>query len=456
MGGAVAVLDIGKTNAKLALFTGGAPVSTASCPNRVRPGPPFPHYDVEALWDFALDALGEANRRAAVGTVVVTAHGAAVALATETGLALPIMDYEWPGPDAVEPAYAALRPPFAETGTLPMAGGLNWGKQVFLASRAHPDEFARTRFILPYPQYWSWRLTGVARSEVTSLGCHSDMWSLGANAPSSLVARCGWTPLLAPLAPAWESLGGPTPEVRARTGLGAGTRVLVGLHDSNASLLPFLLTRAPPFTVVSTGTWVIVLAVGASLDALDPATDIMASIDVTGRPSPVARFMGGREWDLLAAGAPPASPDDLDAVLASGGMALPAFAPHAGPFKGRAGRIEGEVPARPGGRAALASLYLALVTEAQLDALGARRGPVIVDGHFAENAAFCAILAALLPDRPILAADAQGSAFGAALLATWPAAPERVPVARTRPFAGRDALMAYRARWRAGAGLCAS
>ena len=53
-----------------------------------------------------------------------------------------------------------------------------------------------------------------------------------------------------------------TPEVAQATGLDPATPVICGLHDSNASLLPHLLARRPPFTVLSTGTWVIVFAVG--------------------------------------------------------------------------------------------------------------------------------------------------------------------------------------------------
>ena len=28
-----------------------------------------------------------------------------------------------------------------------------------------------------YPQYWAYRLTGVLANEVTSLGCHTDLWN---------------------------------------------------------------------------------------------------------------------------------------------------------------------------------------------------------------------------------------------------------------------------------------
>ncbi|MCE3590562.1 hypothetical protein LXJ59_28655, partial [Escherichia coli] len=66
-----------------------------------------------------------------------------------------------------------------------------------------------------------------------------------------------------------------------------------GIHDSNASLLPHLMTRSSPFSVVSTGTWVVLFAVGGQLDKLDQARDTLANVDAYGKAVPSARFMGG-------------------------------------------------------------------------------------------------------------------------------------------------------------------
>ncbi len=79
--------------------------------------------------------------------------------------------------------------------------------------------------------------------------------------------RLGWSPLFPPMAKASDRLGTLLPEIAARTGLPATTPVHVGIHDSNASLLPHLLARDAPFSVLSTGTWVIALAIGAQPDA---------------------------------------------------------------------------------------------------------------------------------------------------------------------------------------------
>ena len=132
------------------------------------------------------------------------------------------------------------------------------------------------------------------------MGAHTHLWRPGERRFSGLVERCGWAALFPPMRHAWECLGPVTPELAAATGLPPDCRVLAGIHDSNASWLPHLVAREPPFTVLSTGTWVIAMAAGAALDRLDPAADMLANVDARGDPVPTARFMGGRELELVA------------------------------------------------------------------------------------------------------------------------------------------------------------
>ena len=90
MSGVTAVLDIGKTNVKVATFAGdGALLWERVAPNRGAPGPPYPHADVEEIWDFLLEALAEANMANEIATIVATTHGCAAALIDDSGLVLP-------------------------------------------------------------------------------------------------------------------------------------------------------------------------------------------------------------------------------------------------------------------------------------------------------------------------------------------------------------------------------
>ena len=187
----VLVVDIGKTNAKLALVDTAAmrEAETLTRPNAVLPGPPYPHADVEGLWSFIVEGAGALHRRHRVDALVVTTHGATAALVDAEGrLALPVLDYEHPGPDELAPDYDRARPDFAETGTPRLPAGLVLGAQLYWQFYRFP-EAQRTAAILAWPQYWAFRLSGVAASEATSLGCHTDLWDPRAGRASSLAER---------------------------------------------------------------------------------------------------------------------------------------------------------------------------------------------------------------------------------------------------------------------------
>ncbi len=414
----IAVIDIGKTNAKLALVDRASltEVAVLTTPNRVRPGPAWPHFDTEALWSFILRGLADLHRAHGIDAIAVTTHGACAALLADDGtLAAPVLDYEHPGPDGAAAVYDAIRPPFAETGSPRLPLGLNLGAQIHWQFRADPGLSGRTAVILTWPQYWSRRLTGAAATDVTSLGCHTDLWNPAAGTFSTLADRLGIRDRIAPPRAPGDILGPVLPAIAAATGLRPGTPVACGIHDSNASLLPHLLARTAPFAVVSTGTWVITMAIGGAAPALDPARDTLINVNALGRPVPSARFMGGREFDLIRAGSATV-PDgsDIAAVLAQGLMLLPAVEPRSGPFPGRAHRWTAAAPAE-GPRIAALAFYLALMTAECLAMTGAQ-GPTVVEGPFARNDAFLAMLAAATA-RPVAASRAAtGTSIGAALL----------------------------------------
>jgi sugar (pentulose or hexulose) kinase len=195
MSGAVAVLDVGKTNVKVALFDEERLIFEKSTPNRIAPGPPYPYEDVEAAWSFALEALGEANRGRKIAAIVPTSHGAAGALIGAKELAAPVMDYEYIGVEDIEGDYARLRPPFSESLSPKVPAGLNLGRQVAYQKWRCSELFVKAKYFVAYPQYWAWRLCGVAASEVTSYGSHTDLWAPREGRFSSLAAapkdRCG-------------------------------------------------------------------------------------------------------------------------------------------------------------------------------------------------------------------------------------------------------------------------
>lgn len=409
---ATLVLDIGKTNCKLTLIdVDGATLAEQRCPNAILYEGQYPHHDTERIWDWMLTTCRAFAKIAKVGAIVPVTHGATAALVNSKSLVLPVLDYESTLPEQVNAQYGEVRPPFEETYSPALAAGLNLGRQLEWLSTRFPTEFGRAQYILMYPQYWAWRLSGVLASEVTSLGCHTDLWDPKRQDYSSLVAQRGWRELFPPIQPASAVLGALLPELVALTGLPADCKVLCGIHDSNASLLRYLDGNVG--AVLSTGTWVIAASFGTPLDALCERADMLANTNALGEPVACMRFMGGREFGVLAGPNPEmCTLQDLQHIIDEGIFALPCFAQSGGPFSGRVGSITGPRPRTAKEWYALATIYTALMSDYCLEALNAR-GVVALEGSFSVNPHFPAVLALLRPGQKIVVSnDANGTICG--------------------------------------------
>lgn len=421
----VAVFDVGKTNAKLVVVetSSGRELVSHRMTNRVVGGDPYPHYDTGALWTFLITSLAAVAETPGFDAISVTTHGAAAVLLDGSGdLALPVLDYEHAYPDSVKATYDRLRPAFSSTFSPRLSLGLNLGAQLHFQKTCFPEAFAKVRTIVTYAQYWSGRLSGVFANEVTSLGCHTDLWDPAHNDFSPLVDTLDIAGRMAPVRSAFDVLGNLSATLAIEIGLAADARIPVhcGLHDSNASLLPHLIVREAPFCVVSTGTWVVSFGVGGDLARLDPARDTLANVDAFGRPVPSARFMGGREYEMLTQGLEPVASAAIRMasvdVIARGMMLLPSVVTGSGPFPHSTARWVNAEGASASERHAAICLYLALMTAESLSLLGAG-GPILVEGPFASNQLYLEALSSFA-GRPVLSVEGStGTSQGAALLA---------------------------------------
>jgi sugar (pentulose or hexulose) kinase len=415
-----AVLDVGKTNLKFVVFNNaGAMLFERQMPNASLPGPPYPHADVEMIWNFLGASLREATGKFKIEKLIPTTHGASGAAMNDQGLALPIMDYEFTNCEDINDRYEPLRDPFTCTYSPQMPAGLNVGRQLAWQKWNLPQEFAKVTKIVGYPQYWVWRLTGKFAYDICSMGAHTDLWLPSENKPSKLAEALGFDKMIAPMNSPWTEMGMINAEAAHTLGVEPNIQILCGIHDSNAALLPYLASRKPPFTVLSTGTWVVVMAVGQRLSSLKPDMDMLGNIDAEGRPTATAKFMGGREFATIAGDCKvPESKADVKHFINAQIFALPSFSPNGGPYAARKGEIIGDV--KPEQRTSLATLYSALMCTLTLDNLEIEHGDLIVDGSFAQNYLLCEIIATLRPKQNLyVAKDQAGTARGAAMLATW-------------------------------------
>ena len=448
----IAVIDIGKTNSRvLAIDESGAVLDSVSTKTRSYPGPPYPYLDTEPLWQWLIEQLALMAKRWPISTIVPTTHGACIALMDDQGLVLPVLDYEAEPPGEITVAYRQSVPAFDECFTPELPPCQHMAMHLYWLQKAHSEGFNRARYALPYPQYWAWRLCGVPAMEVSSLGAHTHLWAHSKKDYSSFVRTMHWQQLFPPMRNAWDVLGKVMPEIAAKTGLNPECQILCGVHDSNASLALYLKNLGRDFVLASTGTWAIFFNPTLSLDDLDPSRDMLANIDITGQSVPTARFMGGREFEIIAGDGNCARPslDDVQRLIANRTMALPNFVPGQGPFPHNKHSIVGPAPTTAEERAALASLYLAMMTDHVLDLLQSKVIDIVIDGAFVANKIYTGLVAALRSNQNVLInPTVNGTAIGASLLASYAAfeKPLVIELNKALPLSA-NALHQYRAEW---------
>ncbi|CAN7280972.1 FGGY-family carbohydrate kinase [Mesorhizobium sp. LjNodule214] len=440
----VAVLDFGKTNSKLFVFDQDGRIlgERRTKPAWTRKGG-FSVLDEAVLHDWARGAVADAVDTHGVEGLMVSGHGCTFALVDEAALTHPILDYEQEPPAEIAAQIDRSIPDFAETFSPRLPLGFNYGRHMLWLKAVEPAAFTAATSILGYPQYWSWRFSGRAVSEVSYLGCHSHLWAPRQHDFSSLVDAEGWRGQM----PAFARAGTVIGEQR----FGEAARPIAihnGVHDSNAALHAYRRQRLGPLTVVSTGTWVVALNPDCPLEVLDRDRDMLVNVDVDGGAVPTIRFMGGREFATISGGWQGAiTPSAIQHAIDAGMMALPSFAP-GGPMPGRRSEIVGDTP-NAEQRAAVALLYVALMVDLCLDLIHSQN-TVIVDGGLNTGGLLASLLADLRPGQAFLqGATLEGSATGAAALAFESVgrdfaaeAPEPV---RALHFAG---LAGYRDDWR--------
>jgi sugar (pentulose or hexulose) kinase len=418
----IAVIDVGFTNTKIALFSPeGDMLAERKAASRHVPGPPYLWIDPEPMVALCRTALPELDQVLPIDMIVPTAHGAAMACLDATGaLALPVMDYTSEPPAGIVAEYRNIMPSFEEAfcPLLPLA--ITHGLQLYWQMRAWPEAFARATVLLPWIQYVAFRLSGVAATEISSMSCQTHLMDTRSATPSLMAKQLGWDRRFPPMRKAWEEIGRLTPEFRGPGFRGEG-RVTAGVHDSTANFMRYVCAGLDRFTLVSTGTWSISFDPSTPVHMLDPARDTNTNTDVLGRTVCCSRFFGGKEFEAVAEGAA-AEAADLDCVaelVARGTYAVPSFTSSGGPVPGSLGKghVSGPPAVTAREKASLAALYCALMVSEQLDAI-ASRDEIIVDGPFSQNQVLLGVLAALRPAQTVKASALRdGTTAGAAAIA---------------------------------------
>ncbi len=451
----IAVFDVGKTNKKLLVFDSRLQLLESTYASF----PPVRRDDVEMDDIDAIDAwlfeqLAAQARRHPIRVIAVCTHGATFAAVDADGRAVPgVISYTTdPGEEFNEEFYrlfGASEHLQRVTATPRFSLLLNVGKGIYFLKKRFPEDFARARHFLNYPQYFGHRLTGRVGAEATFVGCHTYLWDFGAGQWSSVARDLGIVDRLpSRVQRSWDTLGTITPGAARRTGLDPSTIVTMGIHDSNASLLPYLIKARGDFVLNSTGTWCVVMKPSTSprFDDEDIGKVVFYNLDAFSRPVKTAIFCGGMEFDaylaLFKKIAGSEGTSDFDPALYGRILRerrlfiLPEVYPGTGQFTGSRARIvedgavipfeavqKGEVVPRlfrdPAVARPVLIISLALQTEVALRRAGMRAGePLYVEGGFRRNESYNALLAALAPGSPVsLTSMKEATAFGTAITA---------------------------------------
>jgi sugar (pentulose or hexulose) kinase len=251
----IAIFDIGKTNKKILLFNYELKLVSESEEkfDQVKDDDGFECDDIELieLWikksirglvhsdEWDLTAVNFATYGATL--VYLDAHGKRLT---------PVYNYLKPIdeniPNQLYERYGG-KDEFCRKTASPALGMLNSGLQALWLKTIKPDLFVRAKYILHFPQYLSYLLTGKIYSEHTSIGCHTALWDFDSMRYHRWVSDES-LPLTEPVT------AGTLNEIEIE---GKKIQTGIGIHDSSASLAPYFSFDKEKFLLASTGTWCI-------------------------------------------------------------------------------------------------------------------------------------------------------------------------------------------------------
>jgi sugar (pentulose or hexulose) kinase len=355
-------------------------------------------------------------------------------LKSDGSLAFPNISYDCdPGKDTREAFFEAFGSPEklqAETCTPALPLLINPAIQLFWLKRKYPERFRSVAHIQFLPQYIGFLLTGKMAVEPTYCGCHTYLWDFDRNSFGRIARELGVDGMFpARLSNPWDAQGTLSPAWVRKTGLPSDCVVTCGIHDSNSSLLPYLVKGFGRFALNSTGTWCVAMSPDGAypLSKDEIGREVFYNLSAFGKPVKTTILRGGAEFDFyrekLCGGSPhPArpSPKVLERVINDELAITPAL------FRGT-GMFPRSRPALIGADALLSdpllafhALDLSLAIQSKhglLMACGSEDATIIVEGGFTANTIYCRLLAALMPKAKVCLSNLrEATAYGAAML----------------------------------------
>jgi sugar (pentulose or hexulose) kinase len=426
----IAIFDVGKTNKKLFLFDEQYQLvfeKTARF-TETKDEDGDPCENLENLRLSVFDSLREvfSMKEFRIKAINFSTYGASLVYIDKDGKPLtPLYNYLKAYPaDIQERFYASYggETTIAHETASPVLGSLNSGLQLYRLKQTQPVVYRKLKYALHLPQYMSYLITGIACTDITSIGCHTQLWDFNRQDYHRWVKKERLVNKLAPLRN--------TDEVMPAAFPGNGYSVGIGLHDSSAALIPYLVNFHEPFVLLSTGTWCISFNPfnhePLTTDELEQ--DCLCYLSYKGDPVKASRYFAGYEHEQQVkriAAHFKQNPIRYRNVRFDQRI-LPKLQKRLPERKSKKNKLNDSGFARrdlgtfENDIIAYHQLILDIVAQqfraTSLVLQGAPVKRIFVDGGFGRNAIYMNLLAAAFPQMEVFAASmAQASALGAAL-----------------------------------------
>lgn len=293
----IAIFDIGKTNKKLLLFDEQYKLvyEESKQLDEITDEDGFACEDVSTLTQWVKDSFSKvlAEKKFDIKAVNFSAYGASfVYLDEELKVIPPLYNYLKPySPELQKKFYDdhGGESIVARQTASPVLGNLNSGMQLYRLKYEKPDMFKKIKWALHLPQYLSYVLSSTINSDITSIGCHTNLWNFQYNKYHQWVNEERIDDKLPGILKCTEIAGYSSGKIP--TG--------AGLHDSSAALIPYLASFQEPFVLLSTGTWCISLNPfnHSQLTNNELNQDCLCYLSYEGKPVKASRLFAGYEHE---------------------------------------------------------------------------------------------------------------------------------------------------------------
>lgn len=296
----IAIFDIGKTNKKFFLFDQKyrEVYKEYKVFPEIEDEDGHPTDDLQAIvgWIKSIFKQIKDSEKYDIKAINFSTYGASFVHLDQNGNPLThLYNYTKPFPEKLKAKFLADYGPLEkfelETAS-PFSGFLNSGLQLYWIKYTKPEIFRQIRYSLHFPQYMSFLFTDIPLSDYTSVGCHTGLWDYTKGKYHRWVVDEEIDRILPAMVTSDTSLNS--------NYFGRQFRIGVGIHDSSAAMLPYILSQKCKFTLLSTGTWSVALNPGnkSSFGAEDLALDSLNYMRIDGVPVRATRLFLGNEYKL--------------------------------------------------------------------------------------------------------------------------------------------------------------